>query len=128
MRGSLYGLWPYTMLTPNTDAQPLMCRIQMLDPELGPQQYKRSVVAIAIDDVDAWLFGTVDVARPMVRAPSVELFDAGRSNRGEPGGREPGTAAPVGGAALGDGRQVFNTKGSCTSLPSSHHTLLVCRY
>jgi hypothetical protein len=40
-------------------------------------QDKRSVIAIELDDVDAWLFGTVTVARSLVRVPPVEVFDAG---------------------------------------------------
>jgi len=33
--------------------------------------------AIELADVDAWLFGTVDVARSLVRVPPVDVFDAG---------------------------------------------------
>lgn len=68
----------HTMLTLNADAHPLMRRMHKPDPKLGPDQRdKRSVVAIEIEDVDGWLFGTVDDARGPVRLPSVEVFEAG---------------------------------------------------
>ena len=66
------------MLTLNADVHPLMSRMHKPDPKLGPdEQDKRSVIAIELADVDAWLFGTVDVARALVRVPPVEVFDAG---------------------------------------------------
>jgi len=66
------------MLTLNADAHPLMSRMHKPDPKLGPdQQDKRSVVAIELADVDAWLFGTDEVARSLVRVPPVEVFEAG---------------------------------------------------
>jgi hypothetical protein len=40
------------------------------------EQDKRSAVSSEIDDVNLWLFGTVDQAG-LVRVPPVELFDAG---------------------------------------------------
>jgi putative SOS response-associated peptidase YedK len=68
----------YTMLTLNADAHPLMSRMHKPDPKLGPdEQDKRSVVAIEIEEVDAWLFGTVEVARSLVRVPPVDVIDAG---------------------------------------------------
>lgn len=45
------------------------------DPKLGPDQ-QRSEIAIELADVDAWLFGTLDVAKPLVRVPPVEVFEA----------------------------------------------------
>ena len=48
------------------------------DPKLGPdQQDKRSVIAIELADVDAWLFGTPELAQTLVRVPPLEVFDAG---------------------------------------------------
>ncbi len=68
----------YTMLTLNADTHPLMSRMHKPDPKLGPdQQDKRSVVAIELADTDAWLFGTVEVARSLVRLPPVDVFEAG---------------------------------------------------
>jgi hypothetical protein len=66
------------MLTLNADAHPLMSRMHKPDPKLGPtEQDKRSVVSIEFDDVDQWLFGTVEQAAGLVRVPPVELIDAG---------------------------------------------------
>jgi hypothetical protein len=60
------------------DAHPLMSRMHKPDPRLGPDEHdKRSMVAIELADVDAWLIGTEDVARSLVRVPPVEVFDAG---------------------------------------------------
>ena len=55
-----------------------MRRMHKPDPKLGPdRQDKRSVVAIEFEDVDAWLHGTEEVARSLVRLSPVEIFDAG---------------------------------------------------
>jgi hypothetical protein len=55
-----------------------MCRMHKLDPKLGPdEQDKRSVVAIEFEDVDAWLHGTEEVARSLVRLSPIEIFEAG---------------------------------------------------
>jgi putative SOS response-associated peptidase YedK len=68
----------YTMLTLNADAHPLMSRMHRPDPKLGPdEQDKRSVVSIEFEDVDRWLFGTVEQAAGLVRVPPVEVFVAG---------------------------------------------------
>jgi len=68
----------YTILTLNADTHPLMRRMHKPDPKLGPDgQDKRSVVSIEIEDVDQWLFGTVEQAAGLVRLPQVEAFDAG---------------------------------------------------
>lgn len=66
------------MLTINADAHPIMRRMHKPDPKLLPdQQDKRSVVPIELADVDAWLRGTQDNARGLLRLAQVELFDAG---------------------------------------------------
>ena len=66
------------MLTLNADAHPLMSRMHKPDPKLGPdEQDKRSVVPIELEDVDPWLFGTVEQAARLVQLPPVEVFDAG---------------------------------------------------
>ncbi|MBN8501581.1 MAG: SOS response-associated peptidase family protein [Sphingomonadales bacterium] len=68
----------YTMLTLNADQHPLMRRMHKPDPKLGPdEQDKRSVVAIELEDVDAWLFGTQEVASRLVKLTPVEIFAAG---------------------------------------------------
>ncbi len=65
------------MLTINADNHPLMSRMHKPDPKLAAnQQDKRSVVAIELADVDAWLSGSVDEARKLIRVPSVDVFDA----------------------------------------------------
>jgi putative SOS response-associated peptidase YedK len=67
----------YTMLTINADQHPLMSRMHKPDPTLPPdRQDKRSVIAIELADVDTWLVGSTEDAKLLVRAPSVELFDA----------------------------------------------------
>jgi putative SOS response-associated peptidase YedK len=67
----------YTMLTVNADDHPLMRRMHKPDPAYGPQeQDKRSVVAIAPEDYAAWLTGTLDEARGLVRAPPMEHLDS----------------------------------------------------
>jgi hypothetical protein len=66
------------MLTMNADAHPLMSRMHKPDPKLGPdQQDKRSVVPIELDDVDHWLYGTIEQAAGLVRLAPVDVFDAG---------------------------------------------------
>jgi putative SOS response-associated peptidase YedK len=67
----------YTMLTLNADDHPLMSRMHKPDPKLpADQQDKRSVVAIELADVDAWLRGSIDEASELVRVPAVEVFNA----------------------------------------------------
>ena len=84
----LWGAWTdkatgeivesYTMLTLNADHHPLMGRMHKPDPKIGPDaQDKRSVVAIEVEDVEAWLSGPTDEAQQLVRLAPVELFDAG---------------------------------------------------
>jgi len=65
------------MLTRDADTHPLVSRMHKPDPKLGPaEQDKRSVVSIEIEDMDTWLFGTVEQAAGLVRVPPVDLFDA----------------------------------------------------
>ncbi len=67
----------YTMLTLNADQHPLMARMHRPDPKRPPEmQDKRSVVPIAPEDADAWLFGNVEQAQGLVRLQPVEAFDA----------------------------------------------------
>jgi putative SOS response-associated peptidase YedK len=68
----------YTMLTLNADAHPLMARMHKPDPRLpAGQQDKRSVIPIESADVEAWLFGSIEEAKALMRLPPVEAFDAG---------------------------------------------------
>ena len=68
----------YSMLTLNADAHPLMRRMHKPDPKLAAdQQDKRSVIPIAIEDVDLWLSGTTAEASKLLRLAPVEEFDAG---------------------------------------------------
>lgn len=68
----------YTLLTINADSHPLMSRMHKPDPKLpDDQQDKRSVVAIELSDVDAWLHGTNDDANRLVRPPAPELIAGG---------------------------------------------------
>ncbi|MDH4392687.1 MAG: SOS response-associated peptidase family protein [Aquabacterium sp.] len=67
----------YTMLTLNADAHPLMNRMHRPDPKRPPaMQDKRSVVPIALADVDAWLHGSVDQAQGLICLQPVQAFDA----------------------------------------------------
>lgn len=67
----------YSMLTINADRHPLMSRMHKPDPTLPPdQQDKRSVVAIEVTDVETWLFGSLEAAAELMRAPSLEVIDA----------------------------------------------------
>ncbi len=74
----------YTMLTINADGHPLMGKMHKneLDPETKKplpleRQDKRSVIPIALDDVDQWLQGTADEAKALLQVPAESLFDAG---------------------------------------------------
>ncbi len=70
----------YTMLTLNADDHPLMQRMHRPDPKRPPHmQDKRSVVPIELEDVDAWLFGTVQQAQALERLSPVEAFQARRA-------------------------------------------------
>jgi putative SOS response-associated peptidase YedK len=68
----------YTMLTINADAHPLMRRMHKPDLKVGPdEQDKRSVIPIALADVDEWLTASVEQAASLLRVPSLEVFEAG---------------------------------------------------
>ena len=67
----------YTMCTMNADAHPLMRRMHKPDPKLPPQeQDKRSVIAIAKQDWNTWLRGTIDESKALIRLTAVDEFDA----------------------------------------------------
>ena len=66
----------YTMLTINADAHPLMRRMHRPDPKRPPDmQDKRSVVPIALVDVDTWLAAPLAQAAQLVRLAPAALFD-----------------------------------------------------
>lgn len=68
----------YTMLTLNADAHPLMSRMHKPDPALPPdQQDKRSLVLLEKGDWQAWLSGTVEEAKRLIRLTPEEAFEAG---------------------------------------------------
>ena len=72
----------YTMLTINADRDPLMSRMHRPDPNLPPdQQDKRSVVVIEPGDFDAWLSGSIDDARNLIRLAPPEVYSAGPDPR-----------------------------------------------
>ena len=63
------------MLTINADAHPLMNRMHRPDPKRPPNmQDKRSVIPIALGDVDAWLTAPSEQAVDLMRLASVEAF------------------------------------------------------
>ena len=67
----------YTMLTINADHHTIMSRMHRPDPKRpADQQDKRSVVAIDLSDVEAWLQGSVGDAKELMRAPSVDVLAA----------------------------------------------------
>jgi hypothetical protein len=52
-----------------------MNRMHRPDPKRQPRlQDKRSAVAIELEDVDTWLFGTIDQAKPLIRLSPVQSF------------------------------------------------------
>lgn len=68
----------YTMLTLNADQHLLMSRMHKPDPKRPPHmQDKRSVIPVALADVDSWLFGTVEQAASLLKLPAVEEIEAG---------------------------------------------------
>ncbi len=74
----------YTMLTINADGHTLMGRMHQPDPKRPPHlQDKRSVIPVEIEDVDRWLYGTVDDAKSLVRLAPAEVFDAAAANPAE---------------------------------------------
>lgn len=75
----------YTMLTINADSHPLMSRMHKPDRKFGPdEQDKRSVVSIELYDVDQWLFGSLEEAHMLVRAPAMDRIDAAPVALGKP--------------------------------------------
>lgn len=67
----------YTMLTINADAHPLMSRMHRPDPKRpSSMQDKRSVVPVALEDVDVWLTAPLEVAAKLVRLAPAEAFKA----------------------------------------------------
>ena len=73
----------YTMLTLNADSHPLMSRMHKPDPKLpADQQDKRSVIPIELEEVDAWLFGTVEQAAELVKLAPADRFSAGPATSG----------------------------------------------
>jgi len=79
----------FTMLTQNVDAHPLL-RL-MHRPELDKaglllpahKQDKRAVVPLEEADWDAWLHGSVEHAKQLVRVPPLELFEHGPEDPGK---------------------------------------------
>lgn len=67
----------YTLLTLNADDHPLMSRMHRPDLKRPPdKQDKRSVVALELEDVDTWLYGTTQEASALLRTPAQEALDA----------------------------------------------------
>ena len=65
------------MLTINADSHPLMSRMHKPNSKYGPdKQDKRSIIAIEPEDIDQWLFGTVDEAKKLVKLSPANVFDA----------------------------------------------------
>lgn len=65
------------MLTINADAHPLMNRMHRPDPKRPPNmQDKRSVIPIALEDVDAWLSAPREQAAGLMRLTPPEGFEA----------------------------------------------------
>jgi putative SOS response-associated peptidase YedK len=67
----------YTLLTLNADDHPIMRRMHR--PDLSRPEHmqdKRSVVAIELEDVDTWLYGTQEEAQTLLKSPAQEALDA----------------------------------------------------
>ena len=70
----------FTMLTVNADADAhsLMRRMHKPDPKFGPHdQDKRSVVVIEAADFGAWLGGSTEDAKALIRLAPLDVFVAG---------------------------------------------------
>jgi putative SOS response-associated peptidase YedK len=68
----------FTMLTINADNHPLMNRMHRSNTKKpANKQDKRSVVPIAMADVDEWLTAPIERAGALIRLAAVEDFDAG---------------------------------------------------
>jgi putative SOS response-associated peptidase YedK len=68
----------FTMTTQNCDEHPLLKLMHKPDPKADPYRPdKRAVVPLEKCDWDAWLHGTVEQAKALVRVPDLKLFDHG---------------------------------------------------
>lgn len=70
----------YSMVTTNADDHPLLRRLHR--PDLSrplDKQDKRAVVPIEVDDLPAWLDGSIEQASALVRLPDPAAFVAGPS-------------------------------------------------
>ena len=66
----------YTMLTINADGHPIMGRMHRPHPKRrSNMQDKRSVVPIALEDVNTWLTAPLEVGASLVRLAPAEAFD-----------------------------------------------------
>ena len=89
----------FTLLTINADHHPIMSRMHRPDrTRPADMQDKRSVIAIELEDVNSWLYGTQEEARALLRTPAQ---DAGVA-RMEPAalGQATATEALAGSLAL----------------------------
>jgi putative SOS response-associated peptidase YedK len=67
----------YTLLTLNADAHPLMSRMHKPDPRRAPdRQDKRSVVPVALADLQTWLTAPAADAAKLLRLAPAEEFEA----------------------------------------------------
>lgn len=74
----------YTMLTINADSHPLMSRMHKPDPKLpADQQDKRSVIALADQDIDDWLAGSQEQAQSLLELPPLEWLDGSQAGAGQ---------------------------------------------
>lgn len=80
----------YTLLTINADHHPVMRRMHKPDPALpADAQDKRSVIAIALPDVERWLRGSVAEAQGLLRPPpEADLLHGPSTELGDPGDRQ----------------------------------------
>lgn len=68
----------YSMLTINADGHLLMGRMHRPDPKRPPNmQDKRSVIPLAVNDIDLWLHGTIADASLLVKLQPAEIYQAG---------------------------------------------------
>ena len=67
----------YSMLTQNCDVHPLLSRFHKLEVDLPlDKQDKRTVVPLEVGDFRAWLTGTMDEAKALIRISPAERYDA----------------------------------------------------
>lgn len=99
----------YSMLTQNCDTHPLLKL--MHKPELDPktkllllEQDKRAVVPIEAGDWDAWLHGTVEQARALIKLPALDLIVHGPEDPDKRVGLDLATGE---GVALGGTGELF---------------------